>query len=171
MAMSAPELVGAIAASAAAVLSGITLWFTAHRDERRWRRDALVDTLVQLLDASFALPDTVAFEARRTGKDLESVRDAARVAHDQLVSALTRLRVLASTTVVEKAEALHSMDDAAIDVVLSHDATPLPSIEEWRNLVDRRRAARTDLLSASRKSLGLGPARPLERGRARPSGI
>jgi hypothetical protein len=46
-----PELVAAIAATVAAILSGFGLWVGAVREERTWRREALVDTIVQFLAA------------------------------------------------------------------------------------------------------------------------
>lgn len=60
-----PDLIAAVAATVAAVLAGISLWLSGSRDERRWRRDALLDTVVQFLDASFAAPGGLSLEAAR----------------------------------------------------------------------------------------------------------
>jgi hypothetical protein len=43
--MVTPELVAAVAATIAAVLSGVAIWIGGAREERKCRRDALVDTL------------------------------------------------------------------------------------------------------------------------------
>jgi hypothetical protein len=46
-------LVAAAAACVATVLSGATLVVPSRRDERRWRREAIIDTLVIFIVASF----------------------------------------------------------------------------------------------------------------------
>lgn len=43
--MVTPELVAAVAATIAAVLSGVAIWIGGAREERKCRLDALVDTL------------------------------------------------------------------------------------------------------------------------------
>jgi hypothetical protein len=87
--MAAPDPIAAIAASVAAALSGATLWITSSRDERRWRRDALVDTLVRLLDASFAIPGGWVLDIRRQNRLTPQHRQAAQEAHTSSLTALT----------------------------------------------------------------------------------
>jgi hypothetical protein len=152
-----PELVAAIAATVAAILSGIALWLGGAREERKWRRDALVDTVVQFLDASFAGPGTSLLDKRRdstlTDQDLEKVDEV----HRASLTALTRLRVLASTKLVACAEELHGADDYAYDIVLGN--LELPDREEWDAYQTARWNIRHSVLDAARRDLGLGKAK------------
>jgi hypothetical protein len=160
-----PEIVAAVAASLAAVLSGVSLWLGGRREERRWRREALVDTLVQFLDSSFASPGDVLMRKRLAGTLSDEDHRSAEQAHLIGISALTRLRVTASAAVVEQAERLHMADDTGSDMVLVN--TELPGDDEWNQMVRERRGLRDLLLSASRSELGLGSAKPIHPGRAR----
>lgn len=163
--MITPEIVAAVAASLAAVLSGLGLWLGGRREERRWRRDAIVDTLVQFLDSSFASPGDVLMRKRRAGELSDDDRQLAAQAHMAGISALTRLRVIAGTSVVEEAELLHMADDTGSDMVLLHAEPPDEIV--WSRIVEERRQRRNRLLNASRKELGLGPAKQIHPGRAR----
>lgn len=51
-----PELIAALAATVAAILSGVALWLGGAREKHKWLRDELVDTVVQFLDASLPAP-------------------------------------------------------------------------------------------------------------------
>lgn len=79
--MVTPEIIAAVAASLAAVLSGFGLWLGWRREDRKWRRDALVDTLVQILDSSFASPGSGLMQKRREGALSEKDRELAEEAH------------------------------------------------------------------------------------------
>lgn len=160
-----PELVAAVAATLAAVFSGFSLWLGGRREERKWRRDAIIDTLVQLLDSSFASPADVLMGKRRAGALTDEDRRAAEEAHELGISALTRLRVIAGTSVVEQAELLHMADDAGSDMVFVD--RQLPEDHVWEDVVRTRRELRDKLLAVSRQDLGLGPARPIHPGRNR----
>jgi len=107
-------IVAGAAATLAAILSGITLWTTGRREERKWRREALLDTIVQFLDGSFDLPGNQACNRRRAGESLEGLNDQASAAFQRSANALTRLRVLAPSAVVATAERVHDIDDQAI---------------------------------------------------------
>jgi hypothetical protein len=48
-----PALVAAGAALVAALLSGLTLYASGRREERRWRRDELIDVYQAFLTISF----------------------------------------------------------------------------------------------------------------------
>lgn len=161
--MITPEIVAAVAASLAAVLSGFSLWIGGRREERRWRRDAIVDTLVLLLDSSFASPGDVLMRKRKAGTLSDEDRHLAAQAHTAGISALTRLRVIASPAVVEEAEHLHMADDTGSDMVLEHP--DIPDDLAWSRMVEERRRRRDRLLHASRKELGLGPAKAIHPGR------
>lgn len=158
-----PDVLAAAAATIAAVLSGLGLWVGGRREERRWRRDALVDALVQVLDSSFASPGEELMRRRSRGDLTTEDRAAAAEAHAAGISALTRLRLMAGPDVVEAAELLHMADDTGSDMVLSQ--AEVPDEATWSALVGERRALRDRLLSAARRELGLGPARPIHPGR------
>lgn len=161
--MVTPEIIAAVAASLAAVLSGFGLWLGWRREDRKWRRDALVDTLVQILDSSFASPGSGLMQKRREGALSEKDRELAEEAHFAGISALTRLRVIASAPVVQEAEFLHMADDTAAEMVLGEG--PLPEEADWVRTQDERHRRRYQLLAASRKELGLGPAKQIHPGR------
>lgn len=79
--MITPELVAAIAGTLAAILSGIALWLGGAREERQRRRDALVDTFVELPDASFASPGSAALGQRRESTLTDQDREEADEVH------------------------------------------------------------------------------------------
>ena len=162
-----PELLAAVAASVAAVLSGVSLWAGGRREETKWRRGAIIDTLVLFLDSSFASPGDVLMRKRLGGALTDADRANSDHAHSSGISALTRLRVIAGTAVVSCAEQLHMADDTGSDMVFS-DEDP-PSEIEWDRIVVERRELRYQLLEAARKELGLGPAQKIHPGRARSS--
>jgi hypothetical protein len=62
-------VISAFAAATAAILAGVNLWFTGRREERRWRRDSIVDTIVSFLDGSFKLPGNMAYNQLTMGGD------------------------------------------------------------------------------------------------------
>lgn len=157
--MLTPELVAAVAATIAAVFSGAGLWLTASREERKWQRDALVDTVVQYLDASFASPAAQLMRKRREGRLDVADREGVAAAHQKSLNALTRLRVVASANVVGCAEELHVADDEGSDIVLT--ATRLPDDEHWDRMLDHRRQLRLALLPAVRRGLRLRKAKPI----------
>lgn len=161
-----PQLLAAVAASVAAILSGVSLWAGGRREETKWRRDAIIDTLVIFLDSSFASPGDVYMRKRRAGSLTDVERVSAEQAHATGVSALTRLRVIAGAAVVSCAEELHMADDTGSDMLLL--SAQLPSEQEWDRVVAQRRELRDRLLEAARKELGLGPAHRIHPGRARP---
>lgn len=158
MAVSAAEL-SAGAALVAAGFSGTTLWLTGHRDERKWRREAMVETLVQFFAASFVGLSRQALSAREQGEDLEPFRNKYDAFHGTQMDALTRLRIIAPNNVISAAEKLHEADDAVRDSIFL--STVELSEEERRDLRRRRTEAREALLDAARKTLGLGKSHPI----------
>jgi hypothetical protein len=159
-------IVGAVAACAAAALSGGTLWITGHREERKWRRDAVVETTCQFLDASYRrIHSSTARAAWRNG-DLQADLERKKEAYDAQRSALTRLRLLAPTPVVAEAEKVLVADGAACDAIFGPDSVgsgqkDLPRLEQWERLQEERRIARQGFLDAFRTAAGLGAAKTL----------
>jgi hypothetical protein len=87
-------------------------------------------------------------------------------AYDAQRSAMTRLRLLASTSIVAAAEEVLVADRQACDAVFGQDSVQvphgqLPAEEDWRALQGNRQVARQALLNAFRASTELGPAKPL----------
>lgn len=164
--MSTSDGVTIAAALLAAALSATTLVLTVRREERKWRRESLVDTIVQFMDGSFSLPGNRAYKVLVDGGDLTAIRSAALDGFNECTTALTRLRILAPSDLVGKAEDLHKLDDRITERLLSPSGQP-PSLNEWIPMADERAEARQQLLNAARKGLGLGRAREFGRSRHR----
>lgn len=64
-----PSMIGAVAASLAAILAGLTLYVSGRRDNRKWLRDALIDAYVEFLDASFRAPNASGYELRSSNNN------------------------------------------------------------------------------------------------------
>ncbi|MGW7056542.1 hypothetical protein [Streptomyces sp. NPDC054887] len=96
----------ALAAWAAAATSVATLVVTTvvggRRDHRRWAREALADAFVQFLEASWRHSDALRALPPETPAD----PDLARSDYAEMRSQLTRLRLLASDSVLGAGEAL-----------------------------------------------------------------
>lgn len=150
------ELVAALAATIAAILSGIALWLGGAREERKWRRDELVDTFVRFLDASFASPGSEFLDRLRKSTLTDQDRKAVGQVHKSALTALTRLRVLASTELVKSAEELHLADDYGYAILWGY--ADLPDKETWDSHQTARRKRLLAMLTAARDELDLGEA-------------
>lgn len=149
-----PELFAAIAATLAAVLAAVSLGVGMAREERMWRREALVDTVVAFLDASFEAPGELSLGKYQAGAytDLDEARHGE--AHQRMLRALTRLRVIASVDVVTAAERIHAADFARAQMLSTRKLTE----DEWSRLGRARSEARVALLASARKAMGLKSA-------------
>jgi hypothetical protein len=105
------DITGAVTAGAAglaAVLAGVNLYVSGRRELGKWKREALVETLALFLDASFthgSMCHTILAEPLPE-PEVYRLREAAIAAHDNEAATLTRLRLLASAEVVDRARAL-----------------------------------------------------------------
>lgn len=158
-------VISAFAAATAAILAGVNLWYTGRREERRWRRDSLVDTIVSFLDGSFKLPGNMAYNHLAVGGDPTEIKAQSEQGFLECANALTRLRVLASPDVVQRAHELHDLDDVIRAALLG--GGPIPTPETWIDTADKRMAARTALINAARRDLGLDDGVALEPSRHR----
>jgi hypothetical protein len=154
---------------AAAVFSGISLYVAGKREERRWRRDSLLEAYQPFIELSFdrSLVAVQGIDTRRADApsrtrgtfNLDELRTRQEQLHTEYDSLITRLRLLAGSGVVEAAETLHVVDNQLVDLGLASDAaasdTEFNVFEEKRE-EDRR--AKEDMLKAARASLGLDPA-------------
>jgi hypothetical protein len=161
------QILTAVAATLAAVFSRLTLYVGGVREERRWRRGVLVDTVVQFLDASFFTPGFIYWDSRRRGTLSSDDRDQAIRTHADALTSLTRLRVLASASVVACAEKLHMADAKVYEMVVLDEHGSLPNPTEWGELEELRMERRLDLLNAVRQEFGLGRTKEIDPGLAR----
>jgi hypothetical protein len=157
------SVLGAGAAAVAAVLAGANFLQAERREQRRWVHEALVEAYVAFLDASFDL-DKVArrmVNARKDpGADQEqaaAIAEADRL-HTKQTETLTRLRVLASDSVVRAAETLHGRDHGVTDLSRTVDVLDDAAMEPARTL---RKAARQHLIDAARRSMRLPTGVPI----------
>lgn len=84
-----PELLAAISATVAAVLAAVSLGLSTAREERKWRRESLVDTVVAFLDASFDAPGELSMGKFRAGAYGKRDEEEHRRAHQRMLRALT----------------------------------------------------------------------------------
>jgi hypothetical protein len=153
----------------AAVFSGISLYLAGKREERRWRRDALLSAYQRFVELSFdrSLIAVQAIDTRRPDVpprtretfNLDELRTRESVLHTEYDSLITCLRLMATTDVINAAETLHVSDNQLLTLGWASDArasaTEFNLFEEKR---EQNRRAKEDMLKAARASLGLDPA-------------
>lgn len=152
-----PTLIPLAVSVVAVVISAAALVLAGRREDRRWKREVLVETMVSLFDNSFGILDRAAFEARQSGRGLEWHKDRALNARAAQLRALTRLRFLAKPKVVERALDLVQLEDNLYSLLFKN---PL-DIAQYEELLDQRRVARSRLVNACRRNLGLWRALPI----------
>jgi hypothetical protein len=140
-----------VAASAAAVLSAASLLLSGRREDRRWKREVLEQTMVSLFEASLGYVDQAALRAAQDNEDLSEYKERALDAHSMQLRALTRLRFLANADVLKCAFKLHGIEDQLYSIVFTK---PLDSAD-WEELEDQQRKVRAELFNACRRNLGL----------------
>jgi hypothetical protein len=113
-------LLSAIAASIAAILTLLNLWFTGRREGLAWKRAALETAFVDFLTAAYAnrqaAKEIAALDENRWSfrtRD-EWVRQADR-SHEMMLGCATRLRILASDDMAESALDIHSLLDDELE--------------------------------------------------------
>lgn len=159
-------LVAAGAALVAALLSGLTLYASGRREERRWRRDELIDVYQAFLTISFTrtLLAVQTMQAHASGERVpvgELQKKQAEL-HDEHDGLLTRLRLLAKADVVRAAEELHMSDHSLVDPAMKVRA-PI-SEKEWQRFEENRernRQSKEHMFTAARMTIGLDSAVPL----------
>jgi hypothetical protein len=151
-------VIGAVTAGAAglaAVLAAINLYVSGRRELNKWTREALIETFVTFLDASFRQNRacrTLASGVSPTEEDRTRLHRAVVAAHDLQTDTLTRLRLLAPSRVVTAAEALHEAEHKLASVCI---AEPRRSAEELEDARVPVRRARAHLLESARSTLRL----------------
>jgi hypothetical protein len=154
-----------VAAALAALLSGISLFLTGRREDKRWKREVLQETLASLFDASFGYIDKAAFNARRDDKDVSWYKDRALDANAAQFRALTRLHFLANSQVLNLGYELHDVEVRLYDLVFKtqSDSADWDALEQTRvKLEAERTVTRKKLFNAARRNLGLQPTFPAD---------
>lgn len=146
-----PSLIPLAVSVVAVIVSVLALFLAGRREDKRWKREVLVETMVSFFDASFAYVDRAAFRAARDGQDLDWYKDRALDAHATQLRALTRLRFLARRRVLKRAFELHDVEDD----LFVHVFKEKPNEQRFEELETERSEARTKLYNASRRNLGL----------------
>jgi hypothetical protein len=158
------SLLSAIAASVAAVLAGLNLYFSGRREHSRWARESLVEAFVTYLSASFDVGKACsgAIRQRSGGVSVEDLKEQAeqteRTLHEIQMTTLTRIRLLSTQRVTEAAQALHGQDHAYL--TLAFEETDLPSTDKIAAVKAGLSSARERMINEARQALSL-------RGRAR----
>lgn len=153
----AVNVIGAVTAGAAglaAVLAGVNLHVSGRRELNKWTREALVETFVVFLEASFAHNRAcwTAEEIPPADVGPASLSAAVVAAHDLETDTLTRLRLLAPSRVVTAAEALHEAEHKLAEACFMR---PPPSAEALDNARVPVRRARAAFLESARSTLRL----------------
>ncbi len=149
-----PAVISAVAAIVAATFSGTTLYISGRREQRKWARDATVQALVDLVDASYRSAGQKGFDARSKGSsDLDAIERTAKDAREQQSASLTRLRLIAPEEIVVAVQALLDADTAVNNAVLGPNV--LPTTERWKELRDSQWDRRAALQQAGRKYFGI----------------
>lgn len=160
----------------AAVLSGLSLWVSGSREERRWQRDARVSTYQRFIELSFdrSFKTVLGIRNRQRGKaevdklskeelrrealrreKWEEIRQEEWELHLEYDSLLTRIRLLSDDHVVDVSEALHDSDQKLVELSLrSVDPATDSDWEAFKEEHERNRQAKLAMLKAARKTLG-----------------
>ena len=151
-------IVSAVAAAVAAVLAGWNLYLSGRREHVRWARDALVDTFVDFLTASYDHKDVCRRLLRSapgagTAGASQVLLDRAQDAHDQMMRCITRLRMLTTEDAVEAALRLHEYDDLHYELATRAGTPAAP--EEVRQVLAGFDADRDRLVRAAKRVLSI----------------
>jgi hypothetical protein len=152
---------------AAALFSGISLYLSGKREERRWRRDALLNTYQRFIELSFerSFKTVLGIRVRRGIEpgDLDDLRQEESELHLEYDSLFTRIRLLGNGDVVHASETLHTSDQELVQLGLRSDAPATDSDSDTFEIErQRNRRAKETLLNAARATLGFEPAAPID---------
>jgi hypothetical protein len=154
----AAAAISAVGAVLAAALAGLNLYYTGSRERARWARDTLADLYVVYLEASFESSAAAGWffrSATGPGTDrtnIDEVKEQISQARATQTSTLTKLRLLAGSSMVDAAIALHGADHQLVEAAINTTADSHEDFLRARELVWARRMA---FLSIAKRSLGL----------------
>lgn len=160
--MDTGSLVSAIAAIAAALFAGVNLWISGRREHGQWARQALVESLVEFMNASFDVTRACA-QGRHLSKQegrQEELQELKRKTEDALhevqMPIVTRLRLLCPPGVADAALGLHAQDHVRIVLVFEENRFhPDALAEVWETARRDLRAARVSMINEARAALRL----------------
>jgi hypothetical protein len=152
------SLLSAIAATAAAVFAGVNLFISGRREHRQWARQALVESLVAFMNASFDVGRACRqLKARASEQERQKFKqETEAVLHEAQLPILTRLRLLSPPRVANAAHAVHAQDHVRISIALEvskrQDSVP-SDIRETAQ--EKLREARLSMINEARRALHL----------------
>jgi hypothetical protein len=142
--------------------SQVSLYVSERREQLHWIRESLVESYEGYLTASFDAPGRRGLQTRLRGieaDELGECRRQATEAHRRQTVTLTRLRMIAPSSVVAAAETLHEADHAVVEAAL--DRCDVPDEDAWAQLRATQWEARSAFVDPVRRSIGLGPGAPI----------
>jgi len=151
--------VAAGAALLAATFSGLALLAAHNLENRRWARETLVETFVELLTLDFKA--TKAAKNRtlerskdpREGRRVEVTREDLQSLHDSYLEYMTRLRLLVTAQTYEAVFRMHDVFDAYVSLATTGTTSDIDS--QLQELAERSINARQHLIEQARRELQL----------------
>jgi hypothetical protein len=146
-----------VAAALAAVFAGLNLYVSGRRQHRQWARQALVESLVEYMNASFDVSRACSRISRLRSEgaslsDLQALREEAEdTLHKAQLPIMTRLRMLCPPEVADAAQVLHAQDHVRLALVFKE----LASEDLFKNAKEARREARISMINEARAALSL----------------
>jgi hypothetical protein len=146
-------------ALAGAVLSAVTLIVTTiatgRRERAKWAREALAEAFYAFVDESYLLADLAKdhLDLLWAGADdleVERSREVVRVQQDALRKTMTKIRLLAPRTTVDKATAVRH---AHADMLAELTASTTES--RYADLLRSTAAVRQHLMDSAKKAMAL----------------
>ena len=147
-----------LAATLAAILAAINLYVSGRRERVKWVREALVDTFVNFLAASYNHKDLCKRiywlpPAPEQTDEVRKLRQQAETTYDEIMDCITRMRVLTTADLAGKAFQLRCHNRDYYRLVTAGDSKPtVEADEQARRAFDNDRAA---FIEAAKKVLAL----------------
>jgi tRNA A37 threonylcarbamoyltransferase TsaD len=135
MSVNVAAVFSGLAATVAAMLSGVTLYVSGRREHLKWVRAALEVAFVDFLVASYkhrAICRDLArhqagvqgsVDAAQALRDASELRADAAQAHQVMMESVTRFRILAGDRAAEAALLLHDINDRDMEAVNRPDGS------------------------------------------------
>ncbi len=147
----------AVAATTAAILTGVNLYVSRRQEDVKWARSVLIDILGQFLDASFRSKDAVktAYRISQSVSDRSQIavlRQEAIKAEEEMRALQTRLRLLGSAELVEAAQRLRTSAKAYVAMLDQQDPVPVEVDQQLRRTLWDGRDA---FVAAAKKTLSI----------------
>jgi hypothetical protein len=148
----------AVAATIAAILTGVNLYLSRRQEDVNWARSVLIDTFGQFLEASFRSKDAVkeAYKISQSGaadrSRIATLQQEAVNAEVEMRVLQTRLRLLGSAELVEAAQALRTGVKAYVAILDQQVPVPIEVDQQLRRMLWIGRDA---FVAAAKKTLSI----------------